>query len=57
MNPGTDVPINANPGTNCNDPGPLNGAYTLGNSFPTYVSASWCGEKGEWRIQYYNYYV
>ena len=57
QNPGTDVPINANPGTNCNDPGPLDGPYSLGNPFPIYVSATYCDNKDEWRIQYYNYYV
>ncbi|KAI4186159.1 MAG: hypothetical protein L6R41_003651 [Letrouitia leprolyta] len=57
-NPGTNVPISASPGEDCTDTGTkLTGRYTLANAFPTYVSASWCGNKDEWRIQYYNYYV
>ncbi|KAI9679797.1 MAG: hypothetical protein M1817_004811 [Caeruleum heppii] len=56
-NPGTDVPPSANPGQNCNDPGPYTGAYSLGNAFPIYVSARYCGSKDEWRIRYSVYYV
>ncbi|KAL8720127.1 MAG: hypothetical protein Q9225_002972 [Loekoesia sp. 1 TL-2023] len=57
-NPGTNVGIGASPGEDCMDPGtPLEGSYTLGNPFPTYFSASWCGDIGEWRMQFYNYYV
>ncbi|KAL8934638.1 MAG: hypothetical protein Q9216_005803 [Gyalolechia sp. 2 TL-2023] len=57
-NPGTNVGISASPGEDCTGPGTKRkGAYTLANAFPTYVSASWCGNIGEWRIQYFNYYV
>ncbi|KAL8864260.1 MAG: hypothetical protein Q9174_007415, partial [Haloplaca sp. 1 TL-2023] len=58
-NPGTDVPPSADPGEDCQDVGGENkGAYTIAeNDFPTYVSASWCGNVGEWRMQFYNYYV
>ncbi len=57
MNPGTDVPNTPNPGTNCNDPGPYHGAYSLGNRFPIYVVATHCSNKDEWRINYNAYYV
>ncbi|KAL8851478.1 MAG: hypothetical protein Q9221_003578 [Calogaya cf. arnoldii] len=57
-NPGTDVPASASPGEDCTDVGPQpSGPYTLANPFPTYVGASWCGNLGEWRMQFYNYYV
>ncbi|CAL8584840.1 hypothetical protein XPA_010423 [Xanthoria parietina] len=57
-NPGTNVGASASPGEDCTDVGPQpNGPYTLANPFPTYVGASWCGNRGEWRIQFYNYYV
>ena len=52
------MPPGASPGEDCTDVGtPLNGPYTLGNAFPTYVGASWCSNVGEWRMQFYNYYV
>ncbi|KAI4218437.1 MAG: hypothetical protein L6R36_008953 [Xanthoria steineri] len=57
-NPGTNVGASASPGEDCTDVGPQpNGPYTLANPFPTYVGASWCGNRAEWRIQFYNYYV
>ncbi|KAL8767862.1 MAG: hypothetical protein Q9209_005754 [Squamulea sp. 1 TL-2023] len=57
-NPGTNVGASASPGEDCSDAGPQpSGPYTLGNPFPTYVGASWCGNVNEWRMQFYNYYV
>ncbi|KAL9026400.1 MAG: hypothetical protein Q9196_004926 [Gyalolechia fulgens] len=57
-NPGTNVGISASPGEDCKNVGPNpKRPYTLANAFPTYVSASWCGNLDEWRIQYFNYYV
>ncbi|KAL8960332.1 MAG: hypothetical protein Q9193_002950, partial [Seirophora villosa] len=57
-NPGTNVGAGASPGEDCTSPGPKSkSAYTLSNAFPTYISASWCGNVKEWRIQFYNYYV
>ena len=34
-----------------------NDPYTLANTSPTYVGATWCESPKEWRIQYFNYYV
>ncbi|KAL8644310.1 MAG: hypothetical protein Q9210_007318 [Variospora velana] len=57
-NPGTDVGAGASPGEDCTGPGPeSNSPYTLSDPFPTYISASWCGNVDEWRIQFFNYYV
>ena len=58
MNPGMNVGTSANLGEDCTKPGPSpEGPYTLGNAFPTYLGASWCPNVGEWRVQFYNYYV
>lgn len=32
-------------------------AYSPGNPFPVYVSATWCGDKKEWRVNYDVYYA
>lgn len=50
-------PLSYNPGADCTNPGPYHGAYSLGNPFPVYASAAWCGDHGGWRINYDVYYV
>ncbi|MCJ1427845.1 hypothetical protein MMC29_005751 [Sticta canariensis] len=45
----------ANPGADCTDPGPHDGAYTLGRPFPVYLSAAFCADS--WRVNYDVYYV
>lgn len=62
MNPGTDVPWDAEPGRDCNDPGPYNGRFSKGNPFPNYISTALCGDKspeqgGQMRVTYQIYYV
>ncbi|KAG8534388.1 uncharacterized protein KY384_001233 [Bacidia gigantensis] len=57
-NPGTDGDkgtASVNPGADCTNPGTYNGAYTLGNPFPVYVGAAYCGDT--WRVNYDLYYV
>ncbi|CAO1605302.1 hypothetical protein XANCAGTX0491_008823 [Xanthoria calcicola] len=50
-NPGTNVGISVSPGEDCTDVGlKPKGPYTPANPFPTYVGASWCGNRGEWRM-------
>lgn len=56
-NKGTHVPIGANPGKSCTDPGPYHGAYSEGNSFPVYVIARYCNKTDDWRVTYNVYYV
>ncbi len=46
-----------NPGQWCSDPGTFQGPFTEGNSFPVYVSAGYCEEKREWRVNYALYFV
>ncbi|KAF2678588.1 hypothetical protein K458DRAFT_272216, partial [Lentithecium fluviatile CBS 122367] len=38
-------------------PNPGTDAYSKGDHFPVYVGATWCGDKGEWRLNYDVYYV
>ncbi|MCJ1430265.1 hypothetical protein MMC29_008182, partial [Sticta canariensis] len=45
----------ANPGEDCTDPGPYDGAYSPGRPFPVYLSAAFCGDN--WRVNYDLYYV
>jgi len=59
-NPGTDGRFGTasyNLGADCTNPGPYHGAYTLGNDFPVYTSASWCGGDSVWKLNYDLYYV
>ncbi|KAI9717019.1 MAG: hypothetical protein M1812_004954 [Candelaria pacifica] len=47
-----------NPGVDCTDPGPYVGPYSLGNAFPVYTSATWCGGPDNvWKLNYDLYYV
>ncbi|KAL9633652.1 MAG: hypothetical protein Q9164_004574 [Protoblastenia rupestris] len=54
-NTGTNSPYGPNPGEDCRDPGPVNGPFSLGASFPNYITTVYCGET--WRITYSIYYV
>ncbi|KAF2664509.1 hypothetical protein BT63DRAFT_483213 [Microthyrium microscopicum] len=59
-NPGTDGnlgPAGIWTGVDCTDPGPYNGAYTKGRSFPLYVTPKYCSDLNQWRITYSVYYV
>lgn len=60
QNPGTDGTFGTasyNPGADCTNPGDYHGAYTLGNDFPVYSSASWCCGDNVWKLNYDLYYV
>ena len=60
INPRTDGPQNpmgSDPGDDCREPGPANGKFSPGASFPNYISAVWCNDKVEWRMSYSLYYA
>ncbi|KAI9786311.1 MAG: hypothetical protein M1816_008052 [Peltula sp. TS41687] len=56
-NPGTDIPLTADPGDDCTDPGPYNGRFSPGIPFPNYITAFYCGFENTWRVKYDIYYV
>ncbi|KAI9665184.1 MAG: hypothetical protein M1831_002194 [Alyxoria varia] len=55
-NPGTGRIVGPNPGEDCRDPPDAHGLFTLGDSFPNYITTEQCNP-GEWRITYSLYYV
>ena len=60
-NPGTGPsggPLGANPNPgDCRTPGPWNGIYSQGASFPNYINAIYCTDRDQWRVTYSLYYV
>ncbi|KAI9676164.1 MAG: hypothetical protein M1817_000909 [Caeruleum heppii] len=59
-NPGTGPPkgpTGTDPGDFCTDPGPWNGLYSQGASFPNYIYPKYCGGDDTWRVVYSIYWV